>query len=105
MKLTKTFQKVKQRFIDEQMHEVASLSWVGLTFKHHAQLVNIVYTTHTYTNKQKMTGPEIIDGGLFKMQFRFKITFVFVNTFEMVNKQSLCVSGGTVEHMLRFRPR
>lgn len=72
------------------MHEVASRSWVGLTFK------------------QKMTGPEIIDGGLFKMQFRFKITFVFVNTFEMVNKQSLCVSGGTnvaVEHMLRFRPR
>lgn len=52
-----------------------------------------------------MTGLEIIDGGLFKMQFRFKITFVFVNTFEMVNKQSLCVSGGTVEHMLRFRPR
>lgn len=52
-----------------------------------------------------MTGPEIIDGGLFKMQFCFKITFVFVNTFEMVNKQRLCVSGGTVEHMLRFRPR
>lgn len=53
MKLTKTFQKVKQRFIDEQMHEVASLSWVGLTFKHHAQLVNIVYTTHTHTQINK----------------------------------------------------
>lgn len=55
-----------------------------------------------------MTGSEIIDGGLFKMQFRFKITFVFVNTFEMVKKKSFCVSGGTnvtVEHMLRFRPR
>lgn len=53
MKLTKTFQKVKQRFIDEQMHEVASLSWVGLTFQHHAQLVNIVYTTHTHTQTNK----------------------------------------------------
>lgn len=56
MKLTKTFQKVKQRFIDEQMHEVASLSWEGLTFKHHAQLVNIVYTTHTHTQTKKNDG-------------------------------------------------